>query len=88
MDCWPNKSATLGEYLNATDARFEKFLYDAGRSQWRYQVGMVGDGSDSLLNFHYAIKGAVERGNYVEGVSVFKDTGDPHVHLGANGFSV
>jgi hypothetical protein len=43
---------------------------------------MVGDGSDSADNFHYAAKGYIERGVYVEGVSTFQDSGGAHVHAG------
>lgn len=85
-DCWPLASATPGDYLEATDPRFAQFLFDAGKSEWRYQIGLVGDGADSDQNFHYAIKGCVQEGNFVYGLSVFQDDGGAHVHLGANGF--
>lgn len=82
-DCWPLESSTEGDWLDAGDQRFQQFLYDIGKFAEAYQTGMVGDGSDSDTNFHYAAKGYQERGAYVDGVSTFQDSGGAHVHMGA-----
>ena len=86
MDMWPMSSNDISEgwkWLDAASVEFKQFLYDAGFSEYRRQVGLVGDGADSPDNFHYAIKGCEARGNYVPDVSVFQDDGGPHVHLGS-----
>ena len=83
VDCWPLASRSQDDWLDASTASFEQFLYAWGHSQWSRQTGVVGDGSDSATNLHYASKGYVERGVYVDGVSVFVDEGGAHVHLGS-----
>jgi hypothetical protein len=72
-DVWPLASATAGDYLPAGGESFRDFLHDASDSPWLYQIGLVGDGADSAVNFAAA------------GPTAFQDDGGPHVHLGANG---
>jgi hypothetical protein len=72
-DVWPLASQKAGDYLDASDARFQAFLRDVSVSPWLYQIGLVGDGADSAANFEAA------------GPTAFQDDGGPHVHLGANG---
>ena len=71
-DCWPLASANAGDYLDARDARFQKFLQDAADSAWLFQIGLAGSASTST-NMAAA------------GRTVFQDDGGDHVHLGANG---
>lgn len=73
MDCWPLKSKNAGDYLDATDPKFQAFLEALSDSPWLYQIGLVGDGADSPENFVAA------------GKTAFQDDGGPHVHIGANG---
>ncbi len=71
-DCWPLKSATPQDYLDAGDPRFQKFLRDAAASSWTYQIGLAGT-ADTSTNMAAA------------GKTAFQDSGPDHVHLGANG---
>jgi len=86
-DCWPLASAKAGDYLDATDPRFQKFIDDAASSVWLYQEGLVGDGADSDANFSSAERAAQqhEPGRYEAGVTIFHDDGGAHVHVGAVG---
>ena len=86
MDYWPLATPKQSDWLDASDPRFAQLLEDVGHSQWTFQEGMTGDGSDSAENFHYAEKGFICKGAYAPGVSVFEDGGGAHLHMGANGF--
>jgi hypothetical protein len=71
-DCWPLASATPGNYLDASDDRFRRFLQDAASSAWIFQIGLAGSAYTSA-NMAAA------------GPTAFQDDGADHVHLGANG---
>lgn len=70
-DLWPLASSTPGDYLDASDSRFAKFLHDAAQSEWLHQVGLAGS-SWSQANVDAA------------GPTVFHDDGADHIHLGAS----
>lgn len=70
VDCWPLASATPGDYLDASDARFTKFCHDAGFDPHEYQEGLAGSA--------YTHDNVVAAGS-----GVFQDDGGDHVHLGA-----
>jgi hypothetical protein len=71
-DLWPLNSNNPGDYMDASDPRFRKFLSTAAASVWLYQIGLAGS-ADTPANKEAA------------GSTVFDDDGADHVHLGANG---
>lgn len=81
-DFWPLKSANQDDWMDANTQAWFECMHDLGLSEYAYQSGAVGDGSDSPESFHYMAKGYEERGVYVPGVSVFQDLGAPHAHQG------
>jgi hypothetical protein len=70
VDCWPLASATPGDYLDASDSRFQKFLRDAAASAWLYQIGLAGSAW-------------TDANAAAAGPTAFHDDGADHVHLGA-----
>jgi hypothetical protein len=69
-DLWPLASAEAGDYLDATDPRFQSFLKDAAASSWLYQIGLAGS---AYTDANVAAAGP----------TAFQDDGADHVHLGA-----
>jgi hypothetical protein len=69
-DVWPLASRTAGDYLDAGDSRFQRFLADVAKSHWLYQVGLAGT-ARTFGNLSAA------------GITAFADTGADHVHLGS-----
>lgn len=69
-DLWPLASPIAGDYLDASDPRFQRFLEAAAKSRWLYQIGLAGS-AWTTANAAAA------------GPTVFKDDGADHVHLGA-----
>lgn len=71
-DCWLLQSNTSGDYMPASDPRFQQFLRDIADSPYYFQTGLVGDGADSPCNIAAA------------GPEAFEDDGGAHVHIGAH----
>jgi hypothetical protein len=69
-DLWPLASDTPGDYLDASDPRFQQFLTDAAGAPFLYQIGLAGT-ADTLANRKAA------------GPTVFSDGGADHLHLGS-----
>lgn len=69
-DVWPLKSPVAGDYLDAADPLFKKFIEAVAASEWLYQVGLAGTA--------WISQNAVAGGD-----TVFHDDGPDHVHLGA-----
>lgn len=69
-DLWPLASLTAGDYLDASDGRFQQFLRDCAAAVDLYQIGLAGS-ADTAENRNAA------------GATVFEDDGADHVHLGA-----
>lgn len=70
-DCWPLASTNAGDYLDAQDLRFQKFLEDAASSQCLHQIGLAGSAD-------------CEADREAAGPTVFDDDGGDHIHLGAH----
>jgi hypothetical protein len=70
IDCWPLNTRTEGDWMDPDSEHFRDFLEDAGKSPWRYQVGLAGT-AQKPENFRAA------------GDSAFADDGADHIHLGA-----
>lgn len=70
-DCWPLASTNAGDYLDAQDPRFQKFLEDAADSPWLHQIGLAGS-ADCHIDRDAA------------GSTEFSDDGSDHIHLGAH----
>lgn len=69
-DCWPLASNKAGDYLDASDPRFQQFLKDAADSPYIHQIGLAGT--------------AVTKDNIAAaGAPYFEDSGSDHVHLGS-----
>ncbi len=69
-DCWLLNSTAPTDFVDADDARFQRFLADAAASPWLHQIGLAGS-ADIAANRAAA------------GSTVFSDDGADHVHLGA-----
>ena len=70
-DLWPLTGPTAGAYIDAGTLTFQGFLTNVASCPNLYQIGLVGDGADSPVNFKAA------------GPTAFQDDGGPHVHLGS-----
>lgn len=70
VDCWPLKSFTPGDWLDANDYRFQQFLSDLATSSYLHQIGLAGSAWTGTNQT--AAKGMA-----------FEDTGADHVHIGA-----
>jgi hypothetical protein len=71
FDCWFNSGATLGNYLDASDYRFQQALKDtAALTSLLYQIGLAGE-ANILCDRQAA------------GSTEFTDDGGDHVHIGA-----
>lgn len=71
VDCWPLADATPGNYLDASDPRFQQFLADCATAPYLFQIGLAGS-ADTYAN------------RVAAGHTVFEDTGADHVHLGSS----
>lgn len=68
-DVWPLKSVNPTDYVEPTDPEMQRFLADASKSPWLYQIGLAGSadtGTDEAAAGH----------------TVFSDDGADHIHLG------
>jgi hypothetical protein len=70
IDCWPLRSGTPGDYLDAGDPLFQRFLKDASGLHFLLQIGLAGS-ADTPINHAAA------------GETVFSDDGPDHVHISA-----
>lgn len=71
-DVWILKSVSPTDYVDASDPEMQRFLADAARSVWLYQIGLAGS-ADTPTDEAAA------------GRTVFSDDGADHIHLGAQG---
>lgn len=69
-DMWPLASAKAGDYLDASDSRFQEFLRDAAQNQYLHNIGL---GGSAYTNENMSAAGQ----------SAFEDSGADHVHLSA-----
>lgn len=71
-DGWPldNRHLRAGAYLEADDARFQRFLRDLANAPFLRQIGLAGE-ADTSYNRSAA------------GPTVFSDSGADHIHIGA-----
>lgn len=69
-DCWPLNSLHAGDYVDARNARFQRFLDDVRVAPYLHQVGLAGT-AWSQENVDCA------------GPTAFHDDGADHIHLGA-----
>lgn len=70
VDCWPLNTPRAGDYLDATDPRFQTFLGFVSRVPYLYQIGLAGSAD-------------IQKNEEAAGATYFSDDGGDHVHLGA-----
>lgn len=70
VDCWPLRTRSAGDYMDAESRDFQDFLEAVVASSWCYQVGLAGSAKTDA-NRHAAKP------------KCFEDDGEDHVHIGS-----
>lgn len=70
VDCWPLNTLVAGDYVDASNARFQRFLDDCRVAPYLDQIGLAGT-AWSTENANCA------------GPTAFHDDGADHIHLGS-----
>lgn len=69
-DLWPLNSRSAGDYTDASEARFQRFLNDVAAAPFLHQIGLAGTAD-------------TESNRAAAGSTVFSDSGADHVHVGS-----
>lgn len=80
FDCWPLIHRGMpgpSTWAAAESPQMITLIRDAYASKWRAQVGLAGSADNPIL---LAAAGFI---TYPENFTLFRDTGDDHVHIGA-----
>lgn len=78
FDCWPLKTATKDDWLDASDPRFAAFLADLGAFPGMRQLGLA-DTADTEANRKST---GLPYEDWNARATCFSDQGDDHVHAG------
>jgi hypothetical protein len=81
FDCWPLKTPTADDWLDATDVDFQGFLHDVGDFGGIFQIGLAGS-ADTPTNRSST---GLPYEEWDAPSTVFSDQGGDHVHCGVHG---